>query len=100
MVLEEHTLLSAYTAEQGFRLVTGEDPDIVLLDIDLPDQDGIQLLSKSFPKSRNTKGLGSKQEEAPSFYDIGIILDDMLSDFHDLREKLFQLFRPLDDKLL
>jgi DNA-binding response OmpR family regulator len=46
MVLEEHTLLSAYTAEQGYRLVTDEDPDIVLLDIDLPDQDGIQLLSR------------------------------------------------------
>ena len=46
MVLDEHSLLSAYTAEQGFGLVTEEDPDAVLLDIDLPDQDGIQLLSR------------------------------------------------------
>ncbi len=39
-------IISAYTAEQGLKLITEEDPGVVLLDIDLPDQDGLQLLPR------------------------------------------------------
>jgi len=46
MALPDYHVISAYTAEEGFRAVTDEDPDVVLLDIDLPDQDGIELLAR------------------------------------------------------
>jgi DNA-binding NtrC family response regulator len=41
---EQYTLLSAYTARQGIDAAAREAPDVVLLDINLPDMDGITAL--------------------------------------------------------
>jgi len=41
---EQYTLLSAYTARQGIDAAAREAPDVVLLDINLPDMDGIAAL--------------------------------------------------------
>jgi len=41
---EEYTLLSAYTATQGIEAAAREAPDVILLDITLPDRDGIAAL--------------------------------------------------------
>jgi len=42
----ECALLPATTGLQGFRLVEEEDPDVVLLAVELPDADGMQLLPR------------------------------------------------------
>lgn len=39
---EEVTLLSALTAHQGLELVTAKRPDVILLDFQLPDLDGLE----------------------------------------------------------
>ena len=39
-----YTLLAAYSAAEGLRALHDQDPDVVLLDIDLPDRDGLSLL--------------------------------------------------------
>jgi len=45
MVLEDgHTVLSAYTGAQGVAMVRSEDPDVVLLDVRLPDRNGLDIL--------------------------------------------------------
>jgi DNA-binding NtrC family response regulator len=45
MVLAEHySVLPALSAAEGLRLLHEQDPDVVLLDIDLPDRDGLSLL--------------------------------------------------------
>jgi DNA-binding NtrC family response regulator len=45
MVLpEQYTLISAYSARQGIDASAREAPDLVLLDINLPDADGIAVL--------------------------------------------------------
>jgi DNA-binding NtrC family response regulator len=45
MILAEHyEVLAADTAAEGLRLLQERDPDVVLLDIDLPDRDGLSLL--------------------------------------------------------
>jgi DNA-binding NtrC family response regulator len=45
MILAEHyEVLAADTAAEGLRLLRERDPDVVLLDIDLPDRDGLSLL--------------------------------------------------------
>ena len=39
-----YTLLAACSAAEGLRALHDQDPDVVLLDIDLPDRDGLALL--------------------------------------------------------
>jgi DNA-binding NtrC family response regulator len=44
ILAERYTVLPAYSAAEGLRLLAEQDPDVVLLDIDLPDRDGLSLL--------------------------------------------------------
>jgi DNA-binding NtrC family response regulator len=47
MVLPEpYILISSYTARQGIEAAEREGPDVVLLDINLPDMDGIAVLRR------------------------------------------------------
>jgi DNA-binding NtrC family response regulator len=47
MVLEDsYTVLPALTAAEGLSLLAEREPDVVLLDIDLPDRDGLDLLEE------------------------------------------------------
>jgi DNA-binding NtrC family response regulator len=47
MVLPEHySLVSAYTGRQGVELASRERPDVVLLDVNLPDLDGLSVLKQ------------------------------------------------------
>jgi len=41
---EPYVLMSAYTARQGVETAAREGPDVVLLDINLPDMDGLCAL--------------------------------------------------------
>jgi len=44
ILAERYTVLSAASAAEGLRALHDQDPDVVLLDIDLPDRDGLALL--------------------------------------------------------
>ena len=47
MVLaDSYEVASALTGEQGIEIVRDENPDIVLLDINLPDLDGLEVLKR------------------------------------------------------
>ena len=47
MVLEdEYQLRSCFTGGEGIERVRRDDPDVVLLDINLPDIDGLEVLEK------------------------------------------------------
>jgi len=41
-----YAVAAAYSAAEGLRLLQQQDPDVVLLDIDLPDRDGLSLLEE------------------------------------------------------
>ncbi|MBI3394544.1 MAG: response regulator transcription factor [Spirochaetia bacterium] len=42
---ESYKVITAYTAQEGLKKVTEDHPDLVLLDIFLPDQSGFEVLS-------------------------------------------------------
>jgi DNA-binding response OmpR family regulator len=47
MVLADtYQVASAFTGEQGIEIVRDENPDVVLLDINLPDIDGLKVLEQ------------------------------------------------------
>ncbi len=47
MVLaDDYQVISAFTGEQGIEIVREENPDVVLLDINLPDLDGLEVLEQ------------------------------------------------------
>ena len=47
MVLEDgYVIKSAYTGKQGMELLLEDAPDVILLDVDLPDQNGMDVLDQ------------------------------------------------------
>ncbi len=47
MVLaDSYQVTSAFTGKRGIEIVREENPDIVLLDINLPDIDGLEVLEQ------------------------------------------------------
>jgi DNA-binding response OmpR family regulator len=44
ILAERYDVLPAGSAAEGLRVLRDQDPDVVLLDIDLPDRDGLSLL--------------------------------------------------------
>ncbi len=47
MVLaDDYQVISSLTGEQGIEIVRDENPDFVLLDINLPDLDGLEVLKR------------------------------------------------------
>jgi DNA-binding response OmpR family regulator len=47
MVLaDSYQVTSALTGERGIEIVRDENPDVILLDINLPDLDGLKVLGK------------------------------------------------------
>lgn len=53
---EGHEVLTAYTGREGIELAKRENPDVVLLDLKLPDMDGLQVLGhlNGFDPAPNT----------------------------------------------
>ena len=52
MVLaERYSLYSAFTAASGLAMLDDIDPDLVLLDIDLPDGSGLDVLAEILQRS-------------------------------------------------
>jgi len=46
VLADSYQVTSAFTGEQGIEIVRDEDPDVVLLDINLPDLDGLEVLEQ------------------------------------------------------
>lgn len=63
----QSTVLSAATAEDGVRIARAQDPDVIILDIGLPDRDGFQVC-----------------REIRAFSDIPIIILTVRSDDQDI----------------
>ena len=52
MVLQEdYTLVSALSAAEGLEVLEKADPDVVLLDINLPDRSGLDVLDEILARS-------------------------------------------------
>ena len=42
----EYTVLEAINGERGFEIAAREKPDLILMDINLPDMDGLEVTAK------------------------------------------------------
>jgi DNA-binding NtrC family response regulator len=46
LLQKDHTVVEAATGREGLELARGEEPDLVLLDIGLPDESGLEILTQ------------------------------------------------------
>ena len=84
-----HTVFKADTGEKGFALFAGEKPEVVILDIRLPDMNGLDVLSKI----RNTRHL-AKVIMMTAFQDMETTIDAMKRGAYDY------IHKPLDAELV
>lgn len=52
--LHEYMVISAFDGIQGFRLYKSEEPDLIITDLVMPNEDGLGFLSKLF-NNKNEK---------------------------------------------
>ena len=65
---EEHIIFSASNGTEALEFLKKNEPDLIFLDVWLPDADGLQLLEtikkeKPLPRSRNWKRALGKQKQ-------------------------------------
>lgn len=65
---EGYEVLSAYTGEKGFELARVEKPDVIILDIFLPGEDGLAILK------RLKRPIDSETGEPSAIRDIPVIV--------------------------
>lgn len=89
LVRAEHNVLEAASAREGLSLLDIERPDVVLLDLGLPDRDGLELIQLIRARSRATILVISareQSEEKVAALDLGA--DDYITKPFDTEELL------------
>jgi two-component system KDP operon response regulator KdpE len=92
--LENHGyhVVECGTAREGFAQATGRNPDVILLDLGLPDGDGLDLTRKLRPKTRVPiiviSARGQERDKLAAF-DLGA--DDYLTKPFSLNELLARI---------
>lgn len=95
-----HEAIEAATAREGLSLVDIEKPDVVLLDLGLPDRDGIELIQPIRARSQATILVISAREdtmEKVAALDLGA--DDYLTKPFDTEELLARIRTALRHRL-
>jgi DNA-binding response OmpR family regulator len=87
---EGHTILAAYDGAQALRTVQEERPDLVFLDVVMPEVDGFRVLNriKTDPDLRNTTVVMLTVKDQPEDMALGL---DIGADFY-----LSKPFKPTD----
>jgi two-component system KDP operon response regulator KdpE len=95
-----HTVAEAGTAREGLSLLDIDKPDVVLLDLGLPDRDGLELIQLVKSKSDATLLVVSAREdttEKVAALDLGA--DDYLTKPFDTEELLARIRTALRHRL-
>ena len=99
-----YTVLEAHTAREGLRLVNSARPEVIILDLGLPDRDGIDLLKQI--RKKNTTPLiilSVRDDEADKIAGLDHGADDYLVKPFSINELLARLravlrrAQPADD---
>ena len=74
------TAVCAYDGGEGLRLARESDPDVILLDVMLPDGDGFRLFQKLREKSQiPILFLSAKDEDRDRLFGLGLGADDYIT---------------------
>jgi len=87
-----YTVLEAHTAGEGLRLINSSRPDVIILDLGLPDRDGIDLLKQI--RKRDTTPLiilSVRDDEADKIAGLDHGADDYLVKPFSINELLARL---------
>ena len=90
MALRRHQVLCAYDGMEALRLAQAERPDILILDVTMPELDGIRVLSriKNDPELKDTCVVMLTVRDQPEDVTLGL---DVGADFY-----LSKPFKPGD----
>ena len=91
--LESHHVITAMDGESGYRLVTEEKPDLILLDLMLPKMSGYELCRKLREIGLTTPilMLTARGEEADCVLGLDIGADDYVTKPFSIRELLARI---------
>jgi two-component system KDP operon response regulator KdpE len=95
-----HVAVEAATAREGLSLLDIEKPDVVLLDLGLPDRDGIELIQPI--KARSTATLlvvSAREDVAEKVAALDLGADDYLTKPFDTEELLARIRTALRHRL-
>lgn len=95
---EGYEVFGAYTGEKGLQLAQTEMPDVVLLDIFLPGEDGLAILKRLKRPIDPETGEASKTRGIPVIVVTG--RGEKMEEMFQMEEAFAFLTKPVDSKLL
>lgn len=95
---EGYEVIGAYTGEKGLQLAQGERPDLIILDIFLPGEDGLAILKKLKRPIDSETGEPSKTREIPVLVLTG--RGEKMEEMFEMEEAFAFLTKPVDSKAL
>lgn len=95
-----HEAIEAATAREGLSLVDIDKPDVVLLDLGLPDRDGIELIQPIRARSQATiLVISAREDTAEKVAALDLGADDYLTKPFDTEELLARIRTALRHRL-
>jgi len=93
-------IVDAATGEEGIRLYESEHPDMVIMDLNLPDADGLDLCRKIREKDKLTPIIimSSRKDEVDRVLGLELGADDYITkpfSIRELRSRVNAFFRRI-----
>ncbi len=96
--MEGYQVLSAFTGEKGLQTAQVEKPDLIILDIFLPGEDGLAILKKLKRPVDSKTGESSKTRQIPVLVLTG--RGQQMKDMFEMEEAAAFLTKPFETQSL
>ena len=96
--MKNYQVLQAYSGETGLELIQTDLPDLILLDIFLPGEDGLSILKRLKRKADPDTGEASKTSHIPVIVLTG--KGDMMEEVFEMEEAFAFFRKPYEHQAL